>query len=62
MKIIAPQQAHEKIAALINDIKKRFEAYPLTEADRTIIAFQLEIMQRANDRLVKKATTGELGA
>jgi hypothetical protein len=55
MKIITPEQAHEKIGALIEDIKRRFEAYPMTEADRTIVSFQLDIVGRANDRLVKKA-------
>jgi hypothetical protein len=55
MKAVEPDKVHAKVLAQIEDIKKRFESYPLTETDRTIIGFQLDIVERANDRLLKKA-------
>jgi hypothetical protein len=54
MSVRDPEIVHAKIRTDIESIKKRFENYPLSEADRTIIAFQLDIVGRANDRLLKK--------
>jgi hypothetical protein len=56
MKTTEPSIVHAKIRGQLEDIKKRFENYPLTEADRTIVAFQLDIVARANDRLLKKVS------
>jgi hypothetical protein len=46
---------HEKLRVLLEKVKKGFEGHPLTETDRAIIAFQLEILERTNARLLKKA-------